>query len=63
LAVVVGTERAPVSAASDSTDADIELPAEAFIRLVYGRLDTAHTPPGVKEGTTLDQLRTLFPGV
>jgi uncharacterized protein (TIGR03083 family) len=55
-AIVVGTERAPVTQVSDSNDgADIELSAEAFIRLVYGRLDASGASP--------DQLRPLFPGV
>ena len=41
--------------------ADLELPAEAFARLVYGRLDAAHTPPG-NHGPSLDLLRAVFPG-
>jgi uncharacterized protein (TIGR03083 family) len=40
---------------------DIELPAEAFARLVYGRLDTEHTPPGA-HASALDIIRRLFPG-
>jgi uncharacterized protein (TIGR03083 family) len=40
---------------------DVELPAEAFARLVYGRLDTEHTPSG-EHGPALDILRRLFPG-
>ena len=42
-------------------EADLELPAEAFARLVYGRLDPKHTPPG-QHGDALDQLRQVFPG-
>lgn len=40
------------------------MPAEAFLRLAGGRLDAAHTPPGVLvEGDlTIDDLRTTFPG-
>src|SRR4051794_31019251 len=41
--------------------ADLELPAEAFARLVYGRLDDAHTPEG-DHGAALDTLRRVFPG-
>ncbi|MBV9095768.1 MAG: maleylpyruvate isomerase N-terminal domain-containing protein [Streptosporangiaceae bacterium] len=42
---------------------EVNLPAEAFVRLVYGRLDPAHTPPSVKcTGVDLDDLRPLFPG-
>ena len=41
--------------------ADVELPAEAFARLVYGRLDEEHTPTG-DHGPVLDVLRRVFPG-
>jgi uncharacterized protein (TIGR03083 family) len=40
----------------------LRLPAEALIRLVYGRLDPLHTPPLEAEDGDLDALRTLFPG-
>jgi uncharacterized protein (TIGR03083 family) len=40
---------------------DVELPAEAFARLVYGRLEAEHTPAG-EHGSALDILRRLFPG-
>ena len=40
---------------------DVELPAEAFARLVYGRLDVEHTPAS-ERGRALDILRRLFPG-
>jgi hypothetical protein len=46
-----------------STDPpDVELPAEALIRLVYGRLDPDHTPP-VRGEAELDVLRRVFTGV
>jgi uncharacterized protein (TIGR03083 family) len=40
------------------------LPAEAFFRLLYGRLDADHTPDSVRlEGpVSLEELRALFPG-
>ena len=41
---------------------DLELPAEAFARLVYGRLDAAHTPAFTGDAALLDSLRTVFPG-
>ena len=41
--------------------ADLELPAEAFARLVYGRLDPEHTPTG-DHGPALGILRRAFPG-
>jgi uncharacterized protein (TIGR03083 family) len=43
--------------------ADLTLPAEAFVRLVYGRLDPAHTPASVSGDTArLADLRKAFPG-
>jgi uncharacterized protein (TIGR03083 family) len=41
---------------------NLVIPAEAFVRLVYGRLDPAHTPP-VRGDADLDELRRAFPGV
>jgi uncharacterized protein (TIGR03083 family) len=41
---------------------ELGLPAEAFVRLVYGRLDAEHTPPAESAGVDLDELRTMFPG-
>ena len=46
---------------SVQADADLELPAEAFARLVYGRLDADHTPSG-EYGPALDLFRGIFPG-
>jgi uncharacterized protein (TIGR03083 family) len=45
-------------------DGTLEIPAAALIRLVYGRLDPAHTPEGIKPdgGADLDELRKVFPG-
>ena len=37
-------------------------PAEAFLRLVAGRLDSEHTPLGVDAADRLDELRQAFPG-
>lgn len=50
--------------ADDTGDAWIELPAEALVRLVYGRLDDGHRGADPVTGPTvsLDQLRSLFPG-
>jgi uncharacterized protein (TIGR03083 family) len=50
--------------ADEKPDSVLELPAEAWLRLVYGRLDPAHTPAGVKaDGSAeLDVLRQVFPG-
>lgn len=44
--------------------AEVRMPAESLIRLVYGRLDPDHTPTTVSTvGVELDTLRALFPGV
>jgi uncharacterized protein (TIGR03083 family) len=50
---------------SDDTaaSAELALPAESFVRLVYGRLDPDHTPASVEaRGVDLDLLRRTFPG-
>lgn len=43
-------------------EADLALPAEAFVRLVYGRLDPGHTPAVEGDTDHLDELRRVFPG-
>jgi len=45
-------------------DAEMEIPAEALIRLVYGRLDSENTPESVSVTgpVELDELRKVFPG-
>jgi uncharacterized protein (TIGR03083 family) len=50
-------------AAADVVTPDLTMPAEAFVRLVYGRLDAAHTPGGITgDPGLLDTLRATFPG-
>ncbi len=47
-----------------SYDGAVDLPAEAFVRLVYGRLDPDHAPEVTESGTRgLADLRRVFPGV
>jgi uncharacterized protein (TIGR03083 family) len=42
---------------------DLRMPAEALLRLSYGRLDPAHTPADVvADPADLDRLRKVFPG-
>lgn len=42
---------------------EVSMPAEALLRLAYGRLDPAHTPADVVAAPAdLDQLRAVFPG-
>jgi uncharacterized protein (TIGR03083 family) len=54
-------ESVTFGASTAGAPADVELPAEAFARLVYGRLDPEHTPPG-DHGPALYTLRRVFPG-
>jgi uncharacterized protein (TIGR03083 family) len=51
-------------AAEASADGTLTIPAEAWLRLVAGRLSPEHTPEGI-EGTgsaNVDLLRRVFPG-
>jgi uncharacterized protein (TIGR03083 family) len=42
---------------------EISMPAEALLRLSYGRLDPEHTPAQVRaDPADLDRLRKIFPG-
>lgn len=50
------------AAAAGSSAARLKLPAEALIRLVYGRLDPDHTPAVEAAVVDLDALRQVFPG-
>ena len=64
LVVSVG-ETVAIDAAEpdDSYDGSVDLPAEAFLRLVYGRLDPDHTPAFTESGARgLADLRAVFPG-
>jgi uncharacterized protein (TIGR03083 family) len=52
----------PAGATADGT---IQLPAEALLRLVYGRLDPGHAPPVEISGDPglLDRARAVLPGL
>jgi hypothetical protein len=64
MAIVPG-EEPQVLQAEPGGQARLVIPAEAFLRLVYGRLDPDHTPAGVEAvpPLELDDLRALFPGL
>jgi uncharacterized protein (TIGR03083 family) len=47
----------------DESLPELSLPAEAFVRLVYGRLDPLHTPPVESRGADLNELRRVFQGL
>ena len=57
----IGAERVALEPAGATDGATLTLPAEALARLVYGRLDAAHTPAGLDE-SVLATLRPTFPG-
>jgi uncharacterized protein (TIGR03083 family) len=53
----------PGEAGADDDVPHVTMPAEALLRLAYGRLDPDHTPPAVAGDTdTLTKLRVMFPG-
>jgi hypothetical protein len=61
----LGPSGTALSPSLDDTDAaTLSLPAEAFVRLVYGRLDADHTPSSVvADGVELGLLRQVFQGL
>jgi len=56
-----GEDSVSMSVNEHGGNVDLELPAEAFVRLVGGRLEPQHTPRNVT-GEHLDELRQAFPG-
>jgi uncharacterized protein (TIGR03083 family) len=58
-----GARLEPTGPAPTAGDEQLRLPAEAFLRLVYGRLDPGHTPPAETADVDLDGLRRAFPGL
>jgi uncharacterized protein (TIGR03083 family) len=60
--VTLAPEVSVAVADPDPQPGDLQLPAEAFIRLVYGRLDPDHTPGDVAGDARLGTLRSAFPG-
>jgi uncharacterized protein (TIGR03083 family) len=48
---------------TEALDGELQLPAEALLRLFYGRLDPRHTPPHkASDDILLERLRGLFKG-
>ncbi|MEO3936226.1 maleylpyruvate isomerase family mycothiol-dependent enzyme [Dermatophilaceae bacterium Soc4.6] len=64
----LGLEIAPggvtLGVVPEAPDGVLTIPAEAFLRLLTGRLDAAHTPAGIGVigPVDLDALRAVFPG-
>jgi uncharacterized protein (TIGR03083 family) len=59
--LVIGADAVSLEPTEPVDEPDLEVPAEAFIRLAYGRLDPAHTPP-TRGPADLSELRKVFPG-
>ena len=62
---VSGVDDTGVEDAGVGGDGDVSMPAEALIRLFYGRLDDEHMPDSVSVTgpVALDDLRRVFPGL
>jgi uncharacterized protein (TIGR03083 family) len=58
----LATESVTFASGMTEAEADLTLPAEAFARLVYGRLDDDLTPPAGGDRSALEELRRVFPG-
>jgi len=59
--IVLGPDAVSIAPSTDRDAPDLELPAEALIRLLYGRLDPDHTPE-VSDPDAVARLRAVFPG-
>jgi hypothetical protein len=62
--LTIGADGARLEPGAGEAAERLTCPAEALVRLVYGRLDPAHTPASVDASATdLDALRRAFPGL
>jgi uncharacterized protein (TIGR03083 family) len=61
LTLALGADSVQLSPSAPGAATDLELPAEALVRLVYGRLDADHAP-SVSDEALLAELRKAFPG-
>jgi uncharacterized protein (TIGR03083 family) len=62
LVLDIGESVSLTEAGDDDDLPTLRIPAEALVRLVYGRLDPVHTPPIETGDVDLDLLRRVFPG-
>jgi uncharacterized protein (TIGR03083 family) len=60
---ITATPDSVTYATTASSSPDLVLPAEAFCRLVYGRLDPDHTPAVTGDQGALTMLRQVFSGL
>jgi uncharacterized protein (TIGR03083 family) len=62
-ALTLGEKSSLADGPGDAADAKLSVSGDAFVRLLYGRLDPDHTPGGIEaDGITLDDLRSIFKG-
>jgi uncharacterized protein (TIGR03083 family) len=59
--LILGVDSAELIEKSHEGAAELEIPAESLVRLIYGRLDEEHTPESVR-GDVVDFLRSVYPG-
>ncbi|HEY6426449.1 MAG TPA: maleylpyruvate isomerase N-terminal domain-containing protein [Acidimicrobiales bacterium] len=59
--VTLGPDAVSLTPSELGAKPNVQMSAEALVRLVYGRLDPEHTPP-VESDIDLDNLRQAFPG-
>ncbi len=59
--LVVDLDSVDLISATHGESVDLEVSAEALVRLIYGRLDFEHCPAKL-DGPVLDALRQTFPG-
>lgn len=60
--IELGPEAVTLTPGTATGEDRVELPAEAFVRLLYGRLDPEHTPDLDADPAVLDDLRHAFRG-
>lgn len=62
IAMVLSADGVALRAGEPGHEPELELPAESFSRLVYGRLDPSHTPTFTGDAALVATLREVFPG-
>ena len=62
LALRLSAEGVELADGAPGQEPELVLPAEAFSRLVYGRLDPDHSPALTGDAALLQTLRAVFPG-
>ena len=61
--LVTTSQEVALSEAESLGEPDLRMPAEALVRLVYGRLDPDHAPAELAGNEQVELLRGVFPGL